>query len=150
MYREIRDLVHSDNTEFRRIVVQECFSIRPCHYDVSERSYGAGKHRGIGVFDSSDYSQNALFSIPCFQAGADLDEKSLYKQFTYAKNIIQLNINIFNKPGGQRKSDEQEIIKDVRYRDQLTAGYNLTPNFFVRGRHNDSRTEAYDYVSYPF
>ena len=65
--------------------------------------------------------------------GADLDEKSLYKQFTYAKNIIQLNINIFNKPGGQRKSDEQEIIKDVRYRDQLTEGYNLTPNFFVRG-----------------
>ena len=65
--------------------------------------------------------------------GADLDEKSLYKQFTYAKNIIQLNINIFNKPDGQRKSDEQEIIKDVRYRDQLTEGYNLTPNFFVRG-----------------
>lgn len=65
--------------------------------------------------------------------GADLDEKSLYKQFTYAKNIIQLNINIFNKPGGQRKSDEQEIIKNVRYRDQLTEGYNLTPNFFVRG-----------------
>ena len=65
--------------------------------------------------------------------GADLDEKSLYKQFTYAKNIIQLNINIFNKPDGERKSDEQEIIKAVRYRDPMTEGYNLTPNFFVRG-----------------
>lgn len=65
--------------------------------------------------------------------GSDVDEKSIYKQFTYAKNIIQLNINIFNTPSGQRKKDELEIIDNVRYRDPLTEGYNLTPNFFVRG-----------------
>jgi len=28
---------------------------------------------------------------------------------------------------------EQETIKDVRYRDNLTEGYNITPNFFIRG-----------------
>lgn len=65
--------------------------------------------------------------------GSDIDAKSIYKQFTYAKNIIQLNINIFNKPVDERKKNEQSIIKDVRYRDPLTEGYNLTPNFFVRG-----------------
>ena len=65
--------------------------------------------------------------------GSDVDEKSIYKQFTYAKNIIQLNINIFNTPSGQRKKNELEIIDNVRYRDPLTEGYNLTPNFFVRG-----------------
>lgn len=65
--------------------------------------------------------------------GADLDQKSIYKQFTYAKNIIQLNINIFNTPSCERKEKEQEIIDNVRYRDPLTEGYNLTPNFFVRG-----------------
>lgn len=65
--------------------------------------------------------------------GSDIDTKSIYKQFTYAKNIIQLNINIFNKPINERKKNEQSIIKDVRYRDPLTEGYNLTPNFFVRG-----------------
>ena len=65
--------------------------------------------------------------------GSDIDEKSIYKQFTYAKNIIQLNINIFNKPSSERKEDEREVISNVRYRDPLTEGYNLTPNFFVRG-----------------
>ncbi len=65
--------------------------------------------------------------------GSDLDEKSIYKQFTYAKNIIQLNINIFNTPSKDRKDKELEIIDSVRYRDPLTEGYNLTPNFFIRG-----------------
>ncbi len=65
--------------------------------------------------------------------GDNLDKKSLYKQFTYAKNIIQLNIDIFNKPSDEREDDEQQIISGVRYRDPLTEGYNLTPNFFVRG-----------------
>lgn len=65
--------------------------------------------------------------------GSDLDKKSLYKQFTYAKNIIQLNIDIFNKPSGNRNEAERDIIRGIRYRDPLTEGYNLTPNFFVRG-----------------
>lgn len=49
---------------------------------------------------------------------------SLYKQFTYAKNVIQYNIDIFN--GGD--------IKALHYRDKLTEGYNPTPSFFVRGK----------------
>ena len=65
--------------------------------------------------------------------GSDLEDKSIYKQFTYAKNIIQLNINIFNTPACDRNEKECMIIDNVRYRDPLTEGYNPTPNFFVRG-----------------
>ena len=65
--------------------------------------------------------------------GSDLEDKSIYKQFTYAKNIIQLNINIFNTPPCDRDEKDCRIIDDVRYRDPLTEGYNPTPNFFVRG-----------------
>ena len=65
--------------------------------------------------------------------GSELEDKSIYKQFTYAKNIIQLNINIFNTPPCDRDEKECKIIDDVRYRDPLTEGYNPTPNFFVRG-----------------
>lgn len=65
--------------------------------------------------------------------GSDLEDKSIYKQFTYAKNIIQLNINIFNTPVCDRGEKECGIIDGVRYRDPLTEGYNPTPNFFVRG-----------------
>lgn len=76
--------------------------------------------------------------------GDNLDKKSLYKQFTYAKNIIQLNIDIFNKPSDEREDDEQQIISGVRYRDPLTEGYNLTPNFFVRGYINaDDLTDGH-------
>lgn len=68
-----------------------------------------------------------------YSYGSLLEEKSLYKQFTYAKNIIQLNINIFNTPKNKRSSDDEKTIEGVRYRDPMTEGYNLTPNFFIRG-----------------
>ena len=53
-----------------------------------------------------------------------VDGKSIYKQFTYAKNVIQYNIDLFN---------EKKLPDYFRYRDDLTEGYNLTPNFFIRG-----------------
>lgn len=53
-----------------------------------------------------------------------LSKESVYKQFTYAKNIIQLNI-------------EAEIFSDtppIKLRDPLTEGYNPIPNFFISAR----------------
>lgn len=55
---------------------------------------------------------------------------AVYKQFTYARNIIQYNINDlldFSKGGNSGNYD------GFRYRDPLTEGYSVTPNFFVRG-----------------
>lgn len=49
---------------------------------------------------------------------------NLYKQFTYAKNVIQLHINLLN---------EKKLPRHLRYRDELTEGYNITPNFFIYG-----------------
>jgi len=66
-------------------------------------------------------------------ADSKLGEESLYKQFTYAKNIIQLNIDIFNSPDNKRSAEDEKIIDNVAYRDEMTEGYNITPNFFVRG-----------------
>ena len=65
--------------------------------------------------------------------GSDIGSESIYKQFAYAKNIIQFNIDILNKPENKRNLTEKAIINGVRYRDNLTEGYNLTPNFFIRG-----------------
>lgn len=49
--------------------------------------------------------------------------ESRYKQYTYAKNIIQTEIDWYhkNKP-------------HLEYRDELTEGYNITPNFFISGK----------------
>lgn len=69
-----------------------------------------------------------------YSFGSDIIGESRYKQFTYAKNIIQFNINIFNKPAEERKTYECKVVSGVRYRDSLTEGYSPTPNFFIRGR----------------
>ena len=57
----------------------------------------------------------------------DIGPNSIYKQFTYAKNVIQYNIDFFN-------SKPQEFdAENLQYRDKTTEGYNITPNFFIRG-----------------
>ena len=69
----------------------------------------------------------------------DLDPKSIAKQYTYAKNIVQ---NFFthdyveketDKDADNAKLHEEDIHKGIRYRDPLTEGYSITPNFFIRG-----------------
>lgn len=64
-----------------------------------------------------------------YSSGNVVDKNSIYKQFTYAKNIIQYNINLLNDEA------EGKNIKYpyLRYRDEITEGYNITPNFFIRG-----------------
>ena len=55
-----------------------------------------------------------------------LDEKSIYKQYTYARNVIQWNMNLF--------LDGANDGKQPQLRDALTEGYNLIPNFFISAR----------------
>jgi hypothetical protein len=52
-----------------------------------------------------------------------LDGPALFKQYTYARNIIQTQLNWFNNGRAH-----------LKYRDELTEGYNITPNFFISGR----------------
>ncbi|MFJ1434511.1 LlaJI family restriction endonuclease [Capnocytophaga canimorsus] len=59
-----------------------------------------------------------------YREGNEVGENSLYKQFTYAKNVVQYQIDILN---GKKDGDP------LSYRDEITEGYNPTPNFFVRG-----------------
>jgi hypothetical protein len=55
---------------------------------------------------------------------------SKYKQFTYAKNVIQYNIDLLNFTG-------RYYTENIRYWDDLTEGYNITPNFFIYGYISD-------------
>ena len=68
------------------------------------------------IGDSKYYSDNN-----------DVKGVALYKQFTYAKNTIQYNIERINLQG-------MRTLDKLRYRDEETEGYNITPNFFIRPR----------------
>lgn len=63
----------------------------------------------------------------------EINGESIHKQFTYAKNIIQYSMNIFQKDKSNWREDEKKVVDKLRYRDELTEGYNITPNFFIRG-----------------
>lgn len=63
---------------------------------------------------------------------------SKYKQFTYAKNVIQYNIDLLN--------EGKYYKENLRYRDNLTEGYNITPNFFIYGYINDFKDFDNDYL----
>lgn len=64
-----------------------------------------------------------------YKIGADLESKSIAKQFTYAKNIIQRNVNVTR---GFDKGDKKRYFA---YRDdELTYGYDITPNFFISAK----------------
>lgn len=64
-----------------------------------------------------------------YKTNNEVQENSIYKQFTYAKNVIQFNIDLLN--------EGKQINKNIRYRDKVTEGYNITPNFFIRGEVTD-------------
>ena len=74
-----------------------------------------------------------------YAAWNEVGANSIYKQFTYAKNIVQFNINLLHHWEPQHKSKD----KHLPYRDSLTEGYNITPNFFIRGV-VDSQNISYD------
>lgn len=60
-----------------------------------------------------------------YKTNNEVQENSIYKQFTYAKNVIQFNIDLLN--------EGKKINNNIRYRDRVTEGYNITPNFFIQG-----------------
>lgn len=56
-----------------------------------------------------------------YSIGSSVGDNSIYKQFTYAKNIIQYHF----------ARTTSRNLDEMGYRDPLTEGYNFTPNFFI-------------------
>lgn len=65
-----------------------------------------------------------------YKMGHELGSESIYKQYTYARNVIQWNLDIFN--------DGRAPESGVRLRDDMTEGYNIIPNFFISAKLDES------------
>ena len=63
-----------------------------------------------------------------YKIGNEVGKESVAKQYTYARNVIQWNLNLF------LDSDEQPNKDDYKLRDEVTEGYNIIPNFFISAR----------------
>lgn len=86
-----------------------------------------------------------------YKIGHQLGRESVYKQYTYARNVIQWNIELFMD--GERNDWNDEERQDYKFdkehhgkirlrddaQDPLTEGYNVIPNFFISAFVNEDR-----------
>ena len=64
----------------------------------------------------------------------NLGDKSIYKQYTYARNVVQWNMNMFlGLPKTKVYNNQPQL------RDDLTEGYNPIPNFFISAHIPDKK-----------
>lgn len=61
-----------------------------------------------------------------YKLGNKIGKESVYKQYTYARNVIQWNLDLF--------LDGKQKASDVKLRDDVTEGYNVIPNFFISAK----------------
>ncbi len=64
---------------------------------------------------------------------------SIYKQYTYARNVIQANLDLFNQKDVEGNKKYKPGDDYLIYRDDDTEGYNITPNFFIRAHVPEDR-----------
>lgn len=75
------------------------------------------------LFDN-DSSQKIYYigDSKYYKQRTPLGREAVYKQFTYARNLVQWNIDLFSD------GREHDVVK---LRDDVTEGYNVIPNFFI-------------------
>lgn len=76
------------------------------------------KYKSLLVEDDIYFVGDSKYYKPHSSVG----KNSKAKQFTYAKNVIQYNVDLFNS---------ENLDDRIRYRENETEGYNITPNFFI-------------------
>ena len=75
-----------------------------------------------------------------YKRGNKIGKESVYKQFTYARNVIQWNLNLFMNDDRDDKDlqfDKKNFGNVPKLRDDVTEGYNVIPNFFISAKLND-------------
>ena len=102
---------------------------------------------GQGLIEQSDLSYELTYYIGDSKYykrtrndRTHLGDKSIYKQYTYARNVIQWNMNLFL---GGDNNDEQPQLRDT-----LTEGYNPIPNFFISARIPNKESGGQKFLSF--
>lgn len=108
---------------------------------------------GPGLIEQSDLPAERTYYIgdsKYYKRGAQLGDRSIYKQYTYARNVIQWNMNLFL--GGEDEETEKKTEKkknnQPQLRDTLTEGYNPIPNFFISARIPNKENSGGKFLSF--
>ena len=63
-----------------------------------------------------------------YKIGNEVGKESVAKQYIYARNVIQWNLNLF------LDNEERPDKDDYILRDEVTEDYNIIPNFFISAK----------------
>lgn len=97
-------------------------------------------YKGLTYSDEQDDEIYYIGDSKYYKTHHKLGRNSIYKQYTYARNVIQWNIDLFMGQKGSWDSEvdyesDRDKFKSIRLRndeaDPLTEGYNVIPNFFI-------------------
>lgn len=94
---------------------------------------------GLLIDDKVDDDIYYIGDSKYYKIGNSLGTESIYKQRTYARNVIQWNLDIWLN--GKANMDNR--FERIQLFDEVTEGYNIIPNFFISAN-IDNKTLSYD------
>ncbi len=96
-------------------------------------------YQGLTTYEEDKRPIYYIGDSKYYKRGNPIGKESVYKQFTYAKNVIQWNLNLFMNDDREDKElqyDKKNFGNVPKLRDDVTEGYNVIPNFFISARLN--------------
>ena len=72
-----------------------------------------------------------------YKRNTRIGKEALYKQFTYARNVVQWNLNLFLDDNRRAEQKVELQASTGMLRDETTEGYNIIPNFFISAQQRD-------------
>lgn len=72
-----------------------------------------------------------------YPRGAIIEGTAIAKQYTYARNLVQYDMDLFNS------NKESKKCRALGYRDDETEGYDIVPNFFISAKIDDISDKGY-------
>ena len=99
---------------------------------------------GLLIDDKADDDIYYIGDSKYYKIGNSPGKESIYKQRTYARNVIQWNLDIWLN-GNPNMADPFERIQLF---DEVTEGYNVIPNFFISAS-IDKKTLSYEDYTEP-
>ncbi len=94
---------------------------------------------GLLINDKPDDDIYYIGDSKYYKLGNSLGSESIYKQRTYARNVIQWNLDIWL----DGKADMNDRFERIQLFDPVTEGYNVIPNFFISAA-IDKETLSYE------
>lgn len=99
---------------------------------------------GLLIDDKADDDIYYIGDSKYYKIGNSLGKESIYKQRTYARNVIQWNLDIWLNG----KPDMADPFERIQLFDEVTEGYNVIPNFFISAS-IDKKTLSYEDYTEP-